>query len=100
MGGEIMEERRTKMKQEEKREEGFINVLERTIDRVHSTSYDLFEKVEEINAKLFTVDNTRLMMPKHTPEDESYTETMLTRLDAIELALARINNVIDKIVQL
>lgn len=88
------------MEQEEKREDGFINVLERTIDRVHSTSYDLFEKVEEINARLFTVDNTRLMMPKYSSKDESYTETMLTKLDIIELALARINSVIDKIVQL
>lgn len=88
------------MEQEEKREDGFINVLEKTIDRVYSTSYDLFEKVEEINARLFSINNTRLMIPKYAPEDESYTETMLTKLDAIELALVRINDIIDKIVQL
>lgn len=88
------------MEQEEKREDGFINVLERTIDRVHSTSYDLLEKVEEINARLFTIDNTRIMIPKHTLKDESYTETMLTKLDTIPLILVRINDIIDKIVQL
>ena len=88
------------MEQEEKREDGFINVLERTIDRVHSTSYLLLEKVEEINARLFTVDNTRIMIPKYASKDESYTETMLTRLDTIELTLVRVNDIIDKIVQL
>lgn len=88
------------MEQEEKREDGFINVLERTVDRVYTTSYNLLEKIEEINARLFTVDNTKQISPEHTTKDESYTETMLTRLDIIELNLVRINNVIDKIVQL
>ena len=88
------------MEQEEKREDGFINVLERTVNRVYTTSYNLLEKIEEINARLFTVDNTVTNLPQHTAKDESYTETMLTRLDIIELTLVRINNVIDKIVQL
>lgn len=88
------------MEQEEKREDGFINVLERTVNRVYTTSYNLLEKVEEINARLFTVDNTKQISPEHTAKDESYTETMLTRLDMIELSLVRINDIIDKIIQL
>ena len=88
------------MEQEEKREDGFINALETTVNRVYTTSYNLLEKIEEINARLFTVDNTATNLPQHTAKDESYTETMLTRLDIIELTLVRINNVIDKIVQL
>ena len=88
------------MEQEEKREDGFINELERTVNRVYTTSYNLLEKIEEINARLFTVDNTKQISPEHTTKDESYTETMLTRLDIIELNFVRINDIIDKIVQL
>lgn len=87
-------------KREEAKQDGFINVLYRTIERVCTTGSTLLEKAEEIESILFDVGGVKECLKQGTVADASFTETMLARLDTLELNLVKINKILDKIVQI
>ena len=75
-------------------------MLDKTIERVCTTGSSLSEKAEEIESTLFDVGGVKECIKQEPVADASFTETMLARLDTLELNLVKINKILDKIVQI